>query len=104
MPSAVDGGCFRQGRSQSRRPAGVLDARSGEWARLARAMGPLTPPDAAICNSKYTAKALPTIFLGIPFDVIYLPVRNWIVNRKIKFACKTGYKFGANSTRRPRPL
>jgi glycosyltransferase involved in cell wall biosynthesis len=35
----------------------------------------LTPPDAAICNSKYTAKSLPMIFPGIPFDVIYLPVR-----------------------------
>ena len=34
----------------------------------------LTPPDAAICNSKYTAKSLPMIFPGIPFDVIYLPV------------------------------
>jgi glycosyltransferase involved in cell wall biosynthesis len=35
----------------------------------------LTPPDAAICNSQYTAKSLPKIFPGIPFDVIYLPVR-----------------------------
>jgi glycosyltransferase involved in cell wall biosynthesis len=35
----------------------------------------LTPPDAAICNSKYTAKSLPMIFPGIPFDVIYLPVK-----------------------------
>ena len=40
----------------------------------------LTPPDAAICNSKYTAKSLPMLFPGIPFDVIYLPVRAVEVN------------------------
>jgi len=42
----------------------------------------LTPPDAAICNSKYTAKSLPRIFPGIPFDVIYLPVRAAEVDRQ----------------------
>jgi glycosyltransferase involved in cell wall biosynthesis len=42
----------------------------------------LTPPDAAICNSKYTAKSLPMIFPGIPFDVIYLPVRAVAVDRQ----------------------
>jgi glycosyltransferase involved in cell wall biosynthesis len=42
----------------------------------------LTPPDAAICNSKYTAKSLPTIFPGIPFDVIYLPVRGAELDRQ----------------------
>jgi glycosyltransferase involved in cell wall biosynthesis len=42
----------------------------------------LTPPDAAICNSKYTAKSLSMIFPGIPFDVIYLPVRAAEVDRQ----------------------
>jgi len=42
----------------------------------------LTPPDAAICNSNYTAKSLPMIFPGIPCDVIYLPVRSSELNRE----------------------
>src|ERR1700688_2602704 len=42
----------------------------------------LTPPDAAICNSKYTAKSLPMIFPGIPFEVIYLPVRGPELDRQ----------------------
>jgi glycosyltransferase involved in cell wall biosynthesis len=42
----------------------------------------LTAPDAAICNSKYTAKSLPMIFPGIPFDVIYLPVRTSELDRQ----------------------
>src|SRR5258708_9640115 len=35
----------------------------------------LTPPDSAICNSRYTADSLPMIFPGVPSEVIYLPVR-----------------------------
>jgi len=42
----------------------------------------LTPPDSAICNSEYTAKSLPMIFPGIPFDVIYLPVRTTSLDRQ----------------------
>ena len=34
----------------------------------------MTPPDAAICNSKYTANSLPVIFPGVPSRVIYIPV------------------------------
>ena len=34
----------------------------------------MTPPDAAICNSKYTAETLPVIFPGVPSKVIYIPV------------------------------
>jgi glycosyltransferase involved in cell wall biosynthesis len=33
-----------------------------------------TPPDAAICNSKYTAQTLPLIFPRVPSQVIYMPV------------------------------
>ena len=33
-----------------------------------------TPPDAAICNSKYTAETLPLIFPRVPSQVIYMPV------------------------------
>jgi glycosyltransferase involved in cell wall biosynthesis len=36
----------------------------------------LTPPDSAICNSKYTANSLPMIFPGIPFDVLTYPIRS----------------------------
>ena len=35
----------------------------------------MTPPDSAICNSKYTAASLPMIFPGVASEVIYLPVR-----------------------------
>ena len=35
----------------------------------------MTRPDAAICNSKYTANSLPVIFPGLRFDMIYYPVR-----------------------------
>jgi glycosyltransferase involved in cell wall biosynthesis len=42
----------------------------------------LTPPDAAICNSKYTAKSLPMIFPGTPFEVIYYPVGASEVDRQ----------------------
>lgn len=42
----------------------------------------LTPPDAAICNSEYTAKSLPMIFPRIPSDVIYLPVRTTELDRE----------------------
>jgi len=34
----------------------------------------MTPPDAVICNSKYTANSLPAIFPRVPSKVIYLPV------------------------------
>ncbi len=34
----------------------------------------LTPPDSAICNSKFTANSLPMIFPGVPSEVIYIPV------------------------------
>ena len=34
----------------------------------------MTPPDAAICNSRFTAETLPLIFPGVPSKVIYIPV------------------------------
>jgi glycosyltransferase involved in cell wall biosynthesis len=36
----------------------------------------MTPPDGAICNSKYTANSLPAIFPGLQPNVIYMPVAN----------------------------
>jgi peptidoglycan/LPS O-acetylase OafA/YrhL/glycosyltransferase involved in cell wall biosynthesis len=41
----------------------------------------MTPPDAAICNSKYTANSLPMIFPRVPSKVIYIPVTHSDQNR-----------------------
>jgi glycosyltransferase involved in cell wall biosynthesis len=48
------------------------DAMTGcHWTeRLARR----TPPDLVICNSRFTAGTLPTMYRGVPSEVIYAPV------------------------------
>lgn len=43
----------------------------GHWLlRLARR----TPPDLAVCNSRYTAASLPALYPGVPGDVVHCPV------------------------------
>jgi glycosyltransferase involved in cell wall biosynthesis len=53
----------------------------------------LTPPDSAICNSKYTANSLPMIFPGVPFEVIYYPVRGFELDHQAQDRLQVRHEF-----------
>ncbi len=67
---------------------GVADGRGwlDRWAALTR-------PDSAICNSKCTADSLPTIFPGIPHEVIYTPVAPSDLNHPLDYRAEVRREF-----------